>query len=448
MLSKLTYASLCLLLLWAPASSRRAVQQDETNDTRWGNKPANCKRSETTHPSSNTCPQYATSLEAQQVGGYLGCFVDENDNRKLGDEKMSSGATPQKCRAKCYGYKYFGLQFKGECHCGDARNGKGPKRDDSECNTACEAQRGVMCGGAHRNSIYHVLQAECEVCTQCEDNFENVKGGCVPVVTTVIGEWEITTSVKGTAANPHKEHYYHGVTKESESFSSEFDTQFESSLTSVSVQFCLFACAQFSKTEYEASYRETYKSQWEKSSETIVQSQDKNYFTEDGLNLYQFQWKVMSGKITLFTTKEDFIVQGNVTPECLPGKELKDPRYETSAYYTNCMPQLIKAKHYCQGTRKEMTNKFYNLRECALELQEDPDCSEYFDYSSNENKCSCSMKEEDDNCASSHGASAGYDVYKLHRKFDLSLWDKHGETIKKGAGLVFGIWKEYKSLDD
>lgn len=109
--------------------------------------------------------------------GYLGCYRDNKDNRTLEHQAMSEGATVELCRAACSeaGHSHFGLQFHKECFCGDASKLGGRRGLEGECSAECDAEPGVMCGGATRNSVYTVqIPADpghsCEIITEFTDN--------------------------------------------------------------------------------------------------------------------------------------------------------------------------------------------------------------------------------------------------------------------------------------
>jgi hypothetical protein len=85
---------------------------------------------------------------------YNGCYRDDR-NRALDIFKgWRSNMTPQLCQRLCTGHHYAGVQWYGECWCGD---GVGyDLRPDSECNTPCSGDSSQMCGGGWRNSIYFI----------------------------------------------------------------------------------------------------------------------------------------------------------------------------------------------------------------------------------------------------------------------------------------------------
>jgi len=102
---------------------------------------------------------YLVVIPAWKPNGYSGCFKDQKNPRSLEVFHGWSGYFPSKCRAACSGYKYFGLQWKGQCRCGNAEKGLGMQLDEVKCNTPCLYQTEEMCGGSWANSIYLVIPA-------------------------------------------------------------------------------------------------------------------------------------------------------------------------------------------------------------------------------------------------------------------------------------------------
>jgi len=84
---------------------------------------------------------------------------------------------PKTCfqAAKDAGYKYAGLQYRGECWAGN-KYGKHGKRPDSECNMKCKKDGSRTCGAGWRNEIF---------------NLDGVKATPKPVYVSIIGEKQL-----------------------------------------------------------------------------------------------------------------------------------------------------------------------------------------------------------------------------------------------------------------
>ena len=83
---------------------------------------------------------------------YVGCFRDNATDRDLNVLK-SAKCDPLKCQSVCSSFKYFGLQFSGECYCGNSY-GKYGAADESSCDMSCSQDFRFKCGGALTNSVF------------------------------------------------------------------------------------------------------------------------------------------------------------------------------------------------------------------------------------------------------------------------------------------------------
>ena len=83
---------------------------------------------------------------------YLGCYRDNTENRDL-QRFIGAPHKPMSCMMACLEYKYFGLQYGGECYCGNSYGNYGPARE-TECSTPCAKDSKLTCGGISLNSIF------------------------------------------------------------------------------------------------------------------------------------------------------------------------------------------------------------------------------------------------------------------------------------------------------
>eukprot|EP00941_MAST-03F_sp_MAST-3F-sp1_P001215 g1215.t1 len=103
-----------------------------------------------------TCKEKSCDLS---VSSYIGCYVDRRlrDLSKLVGHKHNRDSCVKLCRKE--GYLYAGLQWYGQCFCGDTYGRYEKATNEDECNTPCaagESYGGERCGGRWRNSIYKV----------------------------------------------------------------------------------------------------------------------------------------------------------------------------------------------------------------------------------------------------------------------------------------------------
>jgi hypothetical protein len=84
---------------------------------------------------------------------YLACYTDAPDPNRALPAFQGIGFSFTQCVNRCgsLNFSFAGLQFGGECFCGDAL--RYVRVDDAECNMPC-TNGGGPCGGVWRNSIY------------------------------------------------------------------------------------------------------------------------------------------------------------------------------------------------------------------------------------------------------------------------------------------------------
>ncbi|KAK1786363.1 hypothetical protein P4O66_018065 [Electrophorus voltai] len=91
-------------------------------------------------------------------GTYIGCFSDDARDRALKGmvfydfRKMTSTLCQDTCTES--GYQYAGLEYGSECYCGNRVTSARMKEE--ECNLDCKGEKGSVCGGVARLSVYKV----------------------------------------------------------------------------------------------------------------------------------------------------------------------------------------------------------------------------------------------------------------------------------------------------
>jgi hypothetical protein len=87
-----------------------------------------------------------------------GCFKDSG-NRDLPNLLRAGYGSPRNCFQKAMdaGYKYAGLQYRGECWAGNSF-GKYGKRPESECNMKCRNDNSRTCGAGWRNEVFRLKE--------------------------------------------------------------------------------------------------------------------------------------------------------------------------------------------------------------------------------------------------------------------------------------------------
>ncbi|NXY86841.1 WSCD1 protein, partial [Alcedo cyanopectus] len=99
-----------------------------------------------------------TKHTAEHKGTYLGCFSEDSRERTLKGavfydlRKMTVSHCQEACAERAYAYA--GLAYGAECYCGN-KLPAGAARPE-ECNSECKGQKGSVCGGVNRLSVYSV----------------------------------------------------------------------------------------------------------------------------------------------------------------------------------------------------------------------------------------------------------------------------------------------------
>lgn len=95
---------------------------------------------------------------------YLGCYSEATNSRALtglGNPAAAVPVTVESCSAACSKYTYFGVEYSGECYCGNSINAGsnlvgGATPDVTMCNMLCKGNATEYCGGPSRLNMYEV----------------------------------------------------------------------------------------------------------------------------------------------------------------------------------------------------------------------------------------------------------------------------------------------------
>uniref|UniRef100_T1HTS4 WSC domain-containing protein n=1 Tax=Rhodnius prolixus TaxID=13249 RepID=T1HTS4_RHOPR len=88
----------------------------------------------------------------------IGCFIDNEKLRLLSALLMTitDKYTPKLClniRLQL-GYKFCGVEYGQECHCGNKRPDSSLEVGENQCEMPCPGDRSQKCGGAWRINVY------------------------------------------------------------------------------------------------------------------------------------------------------------------------------------------------------------------------------------------------------------------------------------------------------
>ena len=76
------------------------------------------------------------------------------------DEDGKLNNSPAACKKFCEGFKYYGVQYKNQCFCGDKLYGKLKKVKESQCSAVCPGDASQKCGGGGKMNVYQAQSCE------------------------------------------------------------------------------------------------------------------------------------------------------------------------------------------------------------------------------------------------------------------------------------------------
>ncbi|KAK3681016.1 WSC domain-containing protein [Podospora appendiculata] len=87
---------------------------------------------------------------------YYGCYTEGETSRALTGASYAdfSNMTVELCASLCSPYPIWGLEYTGECYCGDALTQGSFPAFASDCAMVCAGDAGEVCGGPNRLSLY------------------------------------------------------------------------------------------------------------------------------------------------------------------------------------------------------------------------------------------------------------------------------------------------------
>ena len=90
------------------------------------------------------------------------CYAETNP-RLLGEKKWAGylkgedgelNNSPAACKKFCEGFKYYGVQARNQCFCGNRLLGDLKKLPESKCSDDCPGDRSKKCGGGGKMNLY------------------------------------------------------------------------------------------------------------------------------------------------------------------------------------------------------------------------------------------------------------------------------------------------------
>ncbi|KAL5329264.1 hypothetical protein ACEPPN_002775 [Leptodophora sp. 'Broadleaf-Isolate-01'] len=122
-------------------------------------------RSSTSSRASSTTSSTAvpTPIHKPVVGKYSfqGCFTEGTGVRALAGAAFVDYAnmTSEICASNCAAYEYWGIEYYGECYCGDELAASSTQAPLDDCNFICPGNPNEYCGAGNRLELYRLTSA-------------------------------------------------------------------------------------------------------------------------------------------------------------------------------------------------------------------------------------------------------------------------------------------------
>ena len=114
--------------------------------------------------SASATPTPTGPITFKNITGYtyLGCYSEATAGRALSglaNPIPGNTVTPNTCAKACGAFQYFGVEYSGECYCGNNINAgsalvAGNTPDVTQCDMTCSGDSTEYCGGPNRLNMY------------------------------------------------------------------------------------------------------------------------------------------------------------------------------------------------------------------------------------------------------------------------------------------------------
>ncbi|KAL9044249.1 MAG: hypothetical protein Q9214_002599 [Letrouitia sp. 1 TL-2023] len=143
----------------AASSSKTSTTTSQTSTTSKTTSTSTSTSTSTTSTAVSTGPVTVSNLAGYK---YLGCYNEVAGGRALSDLQNpipASTVSVESCSKACAQYNYFGVEYSGECYCGNKINTgsalvSGNDPSTTQCNMRCNGNSTEYCGGPNRLNMY------------------------------------------------------------------------------------------------------------------------------------------------------------------------------------------------------------------------------------------------------------------------------------------------------
>ena len=140
-----------------PASSTQSSTSSRSSTRQTTSSSSTSSRSSSTTPSLPTSTQTAPTIKST-IGAYsyYGCQTEGTNVRALSGASFYNypSMTLEQCASNCSGFKYWGVEYGGECYCGNSFGAGSIAATENDCNFLCPGDNLEYCGAGNRLSVY------------------------------------------------------------------------------------------------------------------------------------------------------------------------------------------------------------------------------------------------------------------------------------------------------
>ncbi|KAL3419570.1 WSC domain-containing protein-like protein 5 [Phlyctema vagabunda] len=111
-----------------------------------------------TSRTSTTSPTQTAPAHKPTIGAYTlqGCYTEGNGVRALSGASLIdyTSMTLEKCASNCAAYTYWGVEYSGECYCGNSLGSGSVLAPLADCSFLCPGNNLEFCGAGNRLELY------------------------------------------------------------------------------------------------------------------------------------------------------------------------------------------------------------------------------------------------------------------------------------------------------
>ncbi|CZR57380.1 related to beta-1,3 exoglucanase precursor [Phialocephala subalpina] len=142
----------------APSSTSSSVVSTSSSSVLSSSSSSKLSSSSSVTSTSSSATSTPTLAHKQTVGAYTfqGCYTEGTGVRALTSASFYNytAMTIEMCASDCSGYSYFGVEYGGECYCGNTLASTSTLAALSDCSFICPGNSYEYCGAGNRLEMY------------------------------------------------------------------------------------------------------------------------------------------------------------------------------------------------------------------------------------------------------------------------------------------------------